>query len=124
MRCKKKLERTPTYFHWKYKKVSYRIPIVDIQYFQSDKRITYIITNNAEYKCYDRLNNIEKKLYDNNNYFYRTHQSFLVNPIYVKIYRYDSIELLDGTILTISERRRKQVSELFCKLKDEDIVTY
>lgn len=119
----KKLEKRPDYFQCKYKKISYRIPLSEIQYFQSDKRVTYIITSTTEYKCYDRLNDIERKLCNSKNFFYRTHQSFLINPRYVRVYTYDSMELMDGTILAISERRRKQISELFCKLKGEDIVT-
>lgn len=120
----KKIEKTSGYFYYKYKKASYRIPISEIQYFQSDKRITYIFTNENEYKCYDRLNDIEKRLCSCGNCFYRTHQSFLVNPEYVRKHKYDSIELMDGTVLTISEQRRKKVSELFCKLKGDDIVVY
>lgn len=47
---------------------------------------------------------------------------FLVNPKFVSIYSYDSMELMDGTTLTVSENRRKKVSNLFCALKGEDII--
>lgn len=30
--------------------------------------------------------------------------------------------MLDGTILTVSENRRKNVNKLFCTLKGEDII--
>ena len=96
--------------------------IDEIIYFQSDRRVTYIITSDGSKKCYGKLNDIEKKLVQSNTYFYRTHQSFLVNPRYVYRYIYDSMELMDGTTLTISENRRKSVNELFCMLKGEDII--
>lgn len=41
---------------------------------------------------------------------------------FVITYQYDTIELIDGTILTISENRRKKVGKLFCALKGEDII--
>lgn len=112
----------PTYFRYQYNKVSYRIAINDIMYFQSDRRVTYIITPNGSQKCYEKLNNVEKKLVDSEIYFYRTHQSFLVNPQYVARYTYDAMELIDGTTLAISENRRKKVSTLFCMIKGEDII--
>ena len=110
------------YFQYQYNKISYRLPIEDIIYFQSDRRVTYIITNDGSKKCYGKLNDIEKHLVESDTYFYRTHQSFLVNPKYVTAYFYDSMELADGTTLSISENRRKRVSELFCMLKGEDII--
>ena len=111
----------PAYCH-QYNKISYRLPIEDILYFQSDRRVTYIITNDGSKKCYGKLNDIERRLVESDMYFYRTHQSFLVNPKYVTAYFYDSMELADGTTLSISENRRKRVSELFCMLKGEDII--
>lgn len=73
-------------------------------------------------KCYEKLNSIEKILQSKGIFFYRTHQSFLVNPKYVDMYMYDTMRLQDGTILSISENRRKNVSELFCQLKGDSIV--
>jgi len=112
----------PRYFRYQYNKVTYRVSIDEILYFQSDRRVTYIITENGSNKCYGKLNDIEKNLIKSNIHFLRTHQSFLVNPKYVFRYVYHSIELIDGTILAISENRRKRVSELFCSLVGEDII--
>lgn len=122
MDAKKEILGNPKYFQYQYNKISYRLPIDKIMYFQSDRRITYIITNDGSKKCYGKLNDIEKRLIESDTYFYRIHQSFLVNPKYVSVYIYDSMELMDGTTLTISENRRKKVSEFFCALKGEDII--
>lgn len=110
------------FFRYQYNKTTYRVSIDEIVYFQSDRRITYIITRYGSEKCYGKLNDIEKKLVGAGVYFYRTHQSFLVNPRYVFRYTYDTMELTDGTILAISEHRRKKVNELFCMLKGDDII--
>ena len=118
----KEIRGKPNYFQFHYKKVPYRVRIDNIMYFQSDLRLTYIVTLNEIHKCYVKLNQVEKSLYDKGIIFYRTHQSFLVNPKYVTAYYYDKMVLQDGTNLTISENRRKRVSELFCELKEEEIV--
>lgn len=122
MDAKNELLRKPKYFQYQYNKISYRLPIEEIMYFQSDKRVTYIVTANGSQRCYAKLNDIEQKLIEADTRFYRTHQSFLVNPKYVSVYIYDSLELTDGTTLTISENRRKKVSALFCALKGEEII--
>lgn len=114
--------KRPDYFSYQYNKVTYRLPIADIMYFQSDLRITYIITTHGNKKCYGKLNNIEQKLVENDIIFFRTHQSFLVNPRFVAEYYYDTMVLNDGTTLSISGNRRKKVSELYCKLKGEEII--
>ena len=116
------VSRAPQYFQYQYNKISYRLSIDEIMYFQSDRRITYIITKSGSEKCYGKLNNIEKSLIDKNIFFYRTNQSFLVNPKFVSVYMYDSMRLMDGTTLSISENRRKNVSKLFCMLKGDDII--
>lgn len=120
--AKKEILGNPKYFQYQYNKVSYRVPVSDIMYFQSDKRVTYIVKKTGSEKCYEKLNNIEKRLLESDIFFYRTHQSFLINPKFVSVYSYDSMELLDGTTLTVSENRRKKVNELFCALKGEDII--
>lgn len=116
------LEKNPKYFVYQYNKMNYRILMDKILYFQSERRVTYIITKDGTEKCYCKLNDIEKKLMNSDTIFYRTHQSFLVNSKYVKAYNFNEIELLDGTVLTISKNRRKKVSELYCAAKGEAII--
>ena len=116
------LTKTPQFFQFQYNKVHYKLPINDIIYFQSDKRVTYINTGTDVKKCYEKLNAIEQKLQQCGIYFFRTHQSFLVNPLYVEVYMYDSMQLRDGTVLSISEKRRKTVNEMYCKMKGDSII--
>ena len=116
------ITQAPQFFQFQYNKVHYKLPINDIIYFQSDKRITYINTGTDVKKCYEKLNSIEQKMQQCGVYFFRTHQSFLVNPSYVEVYMYDSMQLRDGTVLSISEKRRKAVNELYCKMKGDSII--
>lgn len=112
----------PVYYRYQYNKIHYKLMIEDIIYFRSDRRITYIITKNGEEKCYEKLNDIEKKLSDCNVTFYRTHQSFLVNPKYVMVYMYDSMTLYDGTVISISIKRRKDVNKQYCSYIGDKII--
>lgn len=98
------------------------MPLNQIIYFQSDKRVTYINIGTEIRKCYEKLNSIEQNLKQKGIYFFRTHQSFLVNPKYVEVYMYDTMQLHDGTVLSISENRRKTVNELYCKIKGDSII--
>lgn len=120
--AKEEIIKNPRYFRYQHNKIPYRVPIDEIMYFQSDKRITYIITNHDSRKCYGKINDIEKKLLEVNILFYRVHQSFLVNPKYVAEYYYNTMVLIDGTTITVSENRRKKVNKLFCTIKGEDII--
>lgn len=117
-----KITKAPQFFQFQYNKVHYKLPLDDIMYFQSDRRVTYINTGTDSKKCYEKLNAIEQKLQQNGVRFFRTHQSFLVNPSYVEVYMYDSMQLRDKTVLSISEKRRKAVSELYCKMKGDSII--
>lgn len=107
----------PKYFYYQYKKVQYRIMLNEIYYFQSDKRVTYIVTINDYRKCYLKLNFIEKQLEEMKYMFIRIHQSFLVNPFYIEVYTYNSVTLTDGTVLNISEKRKKEAGEQYLKYK-------
>lgn len=48
----------------------------------------------------------------------RIHQSFLVNYTYVVAIGYDYVTLYDGTRLSISEDRKKQISKQYCNIGD------
>lgn len=120
----KKLLIKPLYFQYKFNREVYKTELDKILYFQSNKRITYIVSEFGTMQCYEKLNAIENFLKEKNILFYRIHQSFLVNPKYVKKYRYDMIELLNGTVFTISEKRRKSVNEVFCKIKGEELIEF
>lgn len=90
----------------------------EIYYFQSDKRVTYIVTINDYRKCYLKLNFIEKQLEEMKYMFIRIHQSFLVNPFYIEVYTYNSVTLTDGTVLNISEKRKKKLESSILNIRE------
>lgn len=101
-------------YNFQYNRIQYKILLNEIIYFQSDKRITYIITNNKInkiYSCYKSLNKVESEVLVLSNLFCRIHQSFLINVLYVKYFTEEIVELIDGTILGISRKRKKSTIE-------------
>ena len=77
-------------------------------YFESKGKKIRIVTTRDTYEIYGRLRNIVKKLTDD---FIMIHQSYVVNKEYVLRYTYERVELFDGTMLTISKAKRRQVRE-------------
>ena len=114
--------KVPVSFRFQFKKIHYKVRIDDIIYFQSEKRITYINCRTKMHKCYEKLNTIERIMTDCGVIFFRIHQSFLINPRYIEMYMYDTIQLIDGTVLSVSENRRKKTNELYCHIMGESII--
>lgn len=101
-------------YTFQYNRIQYKILLNEIIYFQSDKRVTYIITNNKInkiYSCYKSLNKVEAEVLVLSNLFCRIHQSFLINVLYVKYFTEEIVELIDGTILGISRKRKNSTIE-------------
>lgn len=73
---------------------------------------------------YGSLIDIELKLKKFN--FLYIHRSYLVNSLYVKIYEYDKVILLDDTILPIGSSKRSEICKRgYCrKRKDRRQMSY
>lgn len=87
------------------------IPLRDILYFESDKRIITVKCHGEAYSFYEKLDSIEEQLKKQD--FVRCHQSFLVNAKKITSVRINDLTLLNGEILPISKRRAKETNEAF-----------
>lgn len=106
------------YFRFSYQRVNYKVPIKDILYFKSDKRKVEIVTEKDIYFTYKKLNEIEESLKVSKSQFLRVHQSFLVNYKHIEGQSYDFILMDNGKRISISEDRRKMISEKYCAMED------
>lgn len=105
-------------FHSHY--VYYQIPVNHIMMFESEKRqIRVICKDGEELLFYNTLSGVEEYVRMIANNFIRIHHSFLINKYYVKKYYPDKIEMMNGTILPISDNRRKKVKEKMYMVTDE-----
>ncbi len=87
------------------------IPLNDIYYFESNRRVLIIHTRKGDVTFYGKLDDAEKTLADKD--FIRTHQSFLVNALKIKSVRKDGVELSDGAELPVSKSRATAVKEAY-----------
>ena len=123
MKAYEKITAGDFYFQYKFQKNYYKVLVNDILYFESDKRVIWIhLKNGSVRKLYDKLNNIEKHMMQEKVDFYRLHKSFLVNSRYIIRKAYDHVELIDGTVIDISEDRRKKINQLYAKLIEGDML--
>lgn len=101
---KKKRER----FEFQQGKDYYYVPMGDIVYFGSEGRKVKIVTPKETFEFYGKLKEAAKQLTDD---FIVIHKSYIVNKEYIFRYTYEMVELVNGTILTISPANRRQVRE-------------
>lgn len=107
-----------SYFRYKYHRISHKMLIQDILYFESNRRKIYIVTEKEKFELYGKLNEIEGCLKNCKAAFLRVHQSFLVNYRHVAGLGYDFVVMDNGIRISISEDRRKQISEQYCAMED------
>ena len=84
-----------------------RIPYANILYFQSFRRKVIIHTTDDTYEFYKKLDDVYKIV--SQYRFLYIHKSFIINYEHVTRMGYESVQLSDGTNLTISEKKRKEV---------------
>ena len=116
----RKIEGLNNIYSYSYNKEEYTVPIKEIVYFESNKRLINIRLNDGtEQSFYGKLNNVEKEIQKINKHFIRIHQSFLVNYSYVKRMTYSEVVLehnYDELVLRISEDRRSTVRRKVCEI--------
>ena len=101
--------RSNHYFKYKIGNVNFNVPIGDILYFESCGRKVNIILNDDVKSFYGKLSCVEEQLNVKN--FIMIHKSYLINFNHVKEYTYDYVKISNNEILTISQKKRKDVRE-------------
>ncbi len=86
----------------------YYIPFCEIMYFASDGRKIRVVSIQEEKEFYGKLKDVADNLPQE---FIVIHKSYVVNRNHIARYTYEIVELIDGTVLTISKANRKQVRE-------------
>ena len=88
----------------KWKNLRWQIAKADIIYAESYARHVCVYTAERKYEVVGKLNDLYAAL--ENCGFVRIHQSFIVNIKHIKCFSYDSVTLIDGTVLPVSERKK------------------
>jgi DNA-binding LytR/AlgR family response regulator len=87
------------------------IPLSDILYFESNKRLLNIHTKNEVISFYEKLDNVENELKEKD--FIRTHQSYLVNAQKIKSVSKDSSLLVNDFSLPVSKSKATKVKDAY-----------
>lgn len=109
-------------FSYKVGHDTYKVPLKDIIYFESENyqtAIYYFLQGECKKDVfYGKLENIDMQL--SNYRFFRIHKSYLVNLLHVKEYRYDQLQMVTGISLPIAQSKRKEIrNELLISDKTE-----
>lgn len=99
-------------FEFQLGKEYYYVSYGDILCFVSDGRKVRLLTTSGEKEFYGKLKNIIKELPED---FLVIHKSYVVNKQRIARYTYETVELDNGRVLTISQAQRKQVREKLLK---------
>jgi len=94
------------------------VSVKDIIYLESSRRIVKIVMTEDSDVFYDTLNDIEKRIPGN---FIRIHQSYLVNPRYIKKLSGTEIVLYNGVCLPVSKPRMANVKEELIRIFSSNI---
>lgn len=110
------LESREEIFEYTCKKVSYKIPVIKIRYFESEKRKVHIYATDGVYSFYKKLDEVELELGKTNTRFLRTGKSYLVNTNYIREQRFDRVIMDDGTEMKISPSYREKMKKEYMQL--------
>ena len=102
-------------FSVKYNRKTVNIPLMEVFYFESEKRrIRSFLERDRQYVFYQKMNMLEEELTASSHRFIRTHQSYLVNDRQIEEIHSRHLILRNGAKVPIS-RERKEAVEQACK---------
>lgn len=106
-RVMKYMQGTVEDFHFQMNGKCIQIKQSRIVYLMSMNRKIKLVTLDGDYEFYGKLDDIQKKLEENN--FWRIHQSYIINYHHSSMFAYERVVLNNHMTLPISQRYRKAV---------------
>ena len=103
-------------FKFKVRQEYIKLPMSEIIYFSSSGRTVTLVSLDKSYTFYGTLEDIYNEI--KNRHFLYIHKSFIVNYRYVRQYEYEQVTLLDGTVLPISQPRRKLIRKMILEMEE------
>lgn len=101
------------YLHYRWLKQDNFIRQDNIIYLQSIGRKVVAKTFDGDVEFYDKLSKVIDKL--DNNKFCRVHKSFVINSIYVDVFKSDKVIMCDSARIPISKSYKKSFKEWLVK---------
>jgi DNA-binding LytR/AlgR family response regulator len=91
---------------------TYRIPVKDIIYFESNDKEIKIVTLNNEDNFYGKIQDVYETVAKYQ--FVKIHRSYIVNYLHATLFKYDEVIMTNGVQLPISQAKRKEVRDYLC----------
>lgn len=115
--CNKKF-----YFSYRYKNEEYKVPCIEILYFESSGRKINLHIKNGNVETFNgKLSEVEAQIKGGKIPFLRIHQSYLVNYHHIKSRSKTEVTLINGRKLSISVDRQKYFCEQYSRLLGGEI---
>ena len=88
----------------------------DIMYFENIKRKVSIVTIESKAEFYGTLESIYSEV--KGKRFLFIHKSVIVNCDYIRVLKYEEVEMADGRVFGISQSRRKIIREQYMRMEE------
>lgn len=112
------------YFSFHYNHNEYKIPCIDILYFESIGRTINVHSKSDRTEKFNgKLSEVEERLNNGKIPFLRIHQSYLVNYHHIRSRSKTEVMLNDGTKLPISEDKQRIFGRQYSSLLGSEIDT-
>lgn len=96
-------------FYFKWGKSSFFLPLRDILYICSESRRIQVKVPWGEYEYNGNIKDIKDGLPEE---FLPIHRSYIINKNHVRRYEYEYLEMMDGTVFSISRPNRPMVRQI------------
>lgn len=106
----KNRKQNESYLSIQFKRKDYHIRMSSIIYLESDRHVPNIITENGEYRTYERLSELLERLDED---FAPCHKSFIVNLKFVECFEGNFIHMITGQEIPVSRSLKNKVKDAF-----------
>lgn len=96
-------------FYFGIGKSIFKLYLDEIRYFACSAKKIEIYADSGVKEFYGNMQEVWKQV--NGKGFWTIHKSYIVNVSFISSYHYDSVQMMDGTILPISQKYRKTIKK-------------
>ncbi len=98
-------------FYFRKNRVTYSVSLKDILYFCSSRPYIEIKTIDGDITFRGKMDDVEKKVRQYTQEFYRVSKSYLVNKMYVRVYAAKEVIMETGDRIPVSRKYAKKIAD-------------
>ena len=96
-------------FYYKTGKSVHKLYLDEIRYFACNGKKINVYAHSGKDEFYGGMREVWKQVEGKG--FLTIHKSYIINTAFVWVYHYDSVQMIDGTVLPISQKYRRIMKE-------------